>query len=312
MTIEIIKPADRDAWLAARRKDVTASVAGCLLGIHPYMTAYGLWAEKTGQIEPDTEETPALRRGRLLEPVVAAMLREERPDWWVSYAADNTYYRDPTARLGATPDSFARRPDIDGQGIVQFKTVSEHAFRDNWLDPDTRDVVLPLWIAVQAIVEADLTEAHWATVAAMVVGRGIDLHIIDVPVHAGIRRRVRGAVAEFWALVDAGGRPDVDWKRDGATVLDVYRDSEAAVADLTSDADIDTLVARYLSATEMRSTADKEANLLKPQIIDALGNAEAGETARFQITAKTQIRKAYQVKESSSRPLRIKQKETAA
>jgi predicted phage-related endonuclease len=45
MTIQIIRPADRQAWLAARSKDVTASVAAAVLGAHPYTTPYALGRE---------------------------------------------------------------------------------------------------------------------------------------------------------------------------------------------------------------------------------------------------------------------------
>ena len=60
--IDIIRPADREAWLKARRSDVTASVAGALLGAHPYASAYSIWAEKTGRIE-QADETSAMKRG---------------------------------------------------------------------------------------------------------------------------------------------------------------------------------------------------------------------------------------------------------
>jgi hypothetical protein len=307
--VAVVTPVDRAAWLAGRKQDVTASVAGCLLGVHPYTTAYGLWAEKTGKASGEDEDTPAKRRGRLLEPVIFAMLQEERPDWTVHYPLGNRYYRDVAARIGATPDAFAERPDIEGRGVVQGKTVSDHVFREQWLDPDTREVVLPLWIAVQAIVEADLTDATWATVALMVVGRGIDMHVIDVPLHAGIRNKVRAKVAEFWAMVASGTHPEIDWMRDGSTVVDIYRDSEADRVNLTGDAELDALVKRYVEMKAAASEAGKLAEEMKPRIILALGNHEGGLTDSWEVTAKTQHRKAYEVKESSSRPLRIKPRE---
>ncbi|HMM73246.1 MAG TPA: YqaJ viral recombinase family protein, partial [Rhodocyclaceae bacterium] len=246
-TIEIVHPEDRDAWLAVRRKDVTASVAGCLLGVHPYTTAYQLWADKTGRIEPQAE-TSAMRRGTEFEPVAIELLRYARQAWNVEYPLGNSYFRDPQARLGATPDAFVTRPDRAGRGICQAKTVSRRAFLENWLDPDTGDVVLPLWIAVQAIVEADLTESSHACVLAIETPFELDdlvegllaaerivdvrrtlhdiafawlaqgklgVHVIDVPVHPGVRARVREKVAEFWSVVDAGEHPLVDWDRDG-------------------------------------------------------------------------------------------------
>ena len=48
--IEQLAIESREQWLAMRRQDITASTAGALLGLHPYVTAYSLWAEKTGLV----------------------------------------------------------------------------------------------------------------------------------------------------------------------------------------------------------------------------------------------------------------------
>lgn len=309
MTIEIIRPDDRTAWLAARRKDVTASVIGALVGVHPYTTPYGLWAEKTGLIPADDSDSPQLRRGRLLEPVAIELLREERPDWTVDYRPDNTYWRDSEARIGATPDAFATREDIFGTGCVQIKTASDHAFRENWRDPETEEIQLPLWIAAQVLIEAHLTGCTWASVVLMVVGRGIEIHVIDVPLHAGVIRRLRAAVAEFWRMVDAGERPAPDWLRDGATVLDVHRDSVPDRKDLTRIEGLDQIVGRYVDSREAWRVAGETADHLKPQIIMALGPAELGFTDNWEISTRTTIRAGEFGQALKSRTVRIRPRE---
>lgn len=311
MSVTIIQPRDRAHWLELRKTDVTASVAGALWGVHPYTSAYKLWAEKTGRLSDDEIDNKAMRRGRLLERVVADMLREEKPDWVIEYPLGNQYYQDSAARIGATPDSFATRPDRQGMGTVQFKTVSDYAWKQ-WLDPDTRDVVVPMWIILQAVVEAHLTQAVWASVAAIVVGRGIDLHVIDIPLDEVSERLMKQLreekVPEFWAQCESGEHPDIDWKQDGKTVLDVYRDSDEAQVDFSGDKEIDAMVSEYVDFKTAANEAGKEADKLKPQIFDRLGNAAAGLTDSWLLTAKTQHRKAYEVKASQSRPLRIKER----
>jgi len=310
--VEIIRPADRAAWLAARRQDVTASVAAGMLGIHPYTTAFALWAEKTGKLSPDDDEdNEALQRGRYLEPVGVAMLRDKFPEWTVTYAADNAYYRDPEARIGATPDAFAERPDKFGTGIVQIKSASEAAFRDHWLDPDTHEVIPPDWISVQAITEAKLTGSVWACVAVVVVTwRGnLKLYVVDIPLHDRLWNRLTSAIADFWQVADSGQHPDPDWMKDGRYVLDVFRTSIADRKDLTGDVDLDILIGRYREAKDRAAEFSKTAEILKPQIVYALGNSEAGETARWDFTARTQNRDSYTVKASSTRVLRVKAKQ---
>lgn len=308
MTVQVLYPSDREQWLQFRQQDVTASVAAAVLGAHPYTTPYGLWAEKTGRVSADVEETEAMERGNLLEPVAVAMVNKREPDWRVFYANDRAYYRDPDLRIGATPDAFVEIPGRPGRGNLQIKTASEAAFQDYWQDPDTGDIVPPTWIAVQAITEAKLTSCDYAMVAVVVVTwRGnLRLHLVDIPMHERLWTRLKTAVAEFWAMVDSGGEPDIDWKRDGAAVLEVYSNSFLDRRDLSTDRDLDVLVGKYKSLKEAEAQAKRQADVLKPQIIYALGNSEAGFTAGWDITARTQDRAAYEVKASSMRPLRIK------
>lgn len=308
---EILRPATREEWLEMRKRDVTASQAAALLGQHPYTTAYQLWADKSGRASEDDDENGAMKRGRLLEPVAVELLKEEKPDWIVQYPLGNTYYRDPAIRIGATPDAIVTLPDQAGFGIVQCKTTSDWSWRNNWIDEDTHEVVIPIWIAIQAIVEADLTGADWAAVAVLTVGHGIDLNVIDIPLHHGVRQKLYKAVGEFWRIVDAGGHPPVDWMRDARAVLDVYRDTNGTMADLSDVEGFDDLVADYRAAKDEEKSAKERADSLRPQIIAALGNADGGETLHWHVSAKTQQRKAYEVKASSSRVLRVKQKQEA-
>lgn len=305
MPADLILPGHRADWLELRKNFVTASVAGSLLHCHPYTTAYQLWALKTGRLEESSEENEAMRRGRLLEPVAVQMLREERPSWTIDYRADNAFYVERGLRLGATPDAFAYRPDMDGQGIVQFKTSSEEAYRDGWLDPETKEVEVPLWIAVQAIVEARLTGASWAAVAVLVVGRGIQMQVVDIPLHAQVWDALLIGVAEFWRVTDAGEHPPIDWDRDGSAVLDVNRWSEPKRIDLSTDPDFEAFATALDETREKRRVLQKREELCRAQILYAMGSAEIANTGRFEVIAPTQVRADGAVQ----RQIRIKLKD---
>lgn len=289
MKVHIIKPADRLEWHGARRQFITASVAGALLQCHPYTTSYQLWAEKTDRIERDDAENDAMRRGRLLEPAAAQMLREERPDWVIDYRNDQAFYCSDALRIGATPDAFAMRPDILGDGIVQFKTSSEEAFRSSWVDPETGDIEIPLWIAVQAIVEAKMTDAKWAAVAVMVVGRGIQMEVVDIPLHEGIWSKLIGAVREFWAVVDNGGHPPIDWERDGSTIIDVNRLSAPKTVDLSEHEFFDSYAMKLEGTRVRRRENERLEELCRAQILHIMHDAEVAETKHFTVRAPTTI-----------------------
>lgn len=306
--IETIDITDREQWLAMRRRDVTASVAACLFGpdVHEYQTAFGLYMLKTGALSEDPEETAPMQRGRLLEPVAVSLLREKHPDWLVTQP--NVYLRDPEARLGATPDAYATLPDHQ-TGVVQIKSVEPSIFRKKWRDPDTGETRPPLWIAVQAIVEAHLARADFAMVAALVVGHGLDLHEVPVPIHPGIVERTRAEVARFWAMVAEGTPPDPEYGKDAQTIARLFDQDDGTEIDLSNDNRLPEIVIRRAELKAVEKTGEeaaKERKALDAEIIAKLGNASRG---RLQdgtiITAKTVRRAGYEVKPSAYRVVRI-------
>ena len=295
---------DRAAWLALREKDVTASVAGALLGVHEYETAYGLWAAKSGLIPQEEGESGPMRRGRLLEPVAVALLTEERPTWTVTPGA--RYYRDPEARIGGTPDCFAVDPEREGFGVVQIKSVESSIFRRKWKQEDGT-VEPPLWICVQAIVEAYLTGATWACVTPLVVGFGLDLPVIEIPLTPGIMDRLKEVVAEFWRRVEARDPPDVDYARDGALLAQLYGADDGSTVDLSGWNAGPVLAEEDARlAAEIKERTDRR-KAIKAEIIDRMGAAAVAMIdGEVFATARTVNRKPYAVAASSYRNIRIK------
>lgn len=307
MTVLRLPAGDRATWLALRQQDVTASSAGALLGVHDYLTPYELWALKTGRWQEDPEETAPMQRGRLLEPVAVQLLQEKRPTWRITHntGGAQVYLRDPDARLGATPDVFAVDPEREGTGVVQVKSVEPGVFRRKWRDPDTGDVAPPLWIAVQAIVEAHLAGASWAAVAALTVGFGADLEIVPVPIHAGVLDAVRAKVADFWAMVDEGREPAPDYARDGELIARLYADEKPDELDLTLDNRMPELVSEHAALKRQIKDATEKVSAIDAEVKQKLGNhAVALIAGGKRITWKTQSRRGYTVAPSSARVLR--------
>lgn len=304
----------RDQWMALRRPLVTASVAAALFGdCHPYQTAYGLWAAKSGLAPEDKTETPAMKRGRMLEPVILEMLREEFPDWQI--VSCRKFYHDQAARIGATPDFLAIRPDISGLGLIQAKSVGKFAFKKGWQGADG-DIEIPLWVAVQASIEAGLTGATWACATAMALGDGgLDLHVEDIPLRHGIMPKFRELAAEFWGRI-ADERPyPPDFGRDAALIAKVFGDDGEPEVSLAGNPRMVELVAKRekLKATEKAGAeAATERKAIDSELVYALGNAARGRLADGRIVeAKVTKRGAYEVKASQFRTIRIKQGEAA-
>lgn len=315
--VETRPVADRAEWLRWRAQDVTASAAGALLGIHEYVTPYALWHEKRGTGQPTESDAPTitadeialspLARGTRLEPLAVEMIQALRPEWIVEPARH--YFRAPAARLGATPDVLAIDPERDGLGIVQIKTVGEWAAQ-KWRDADTGDMIPPLWIAVQAIIEADLTGASWAAVAALRTGGALSLRLIDIPLHARTMARVRAEVAEFWRRVEADEAYPPDYHRDGAIIARLFAEDDGSEIDLSDDARVAEIVAARaaLKARESDgSAAEKARKPLDAELIHKLGNASRGRLRDGSIIeAPTRQRGEFVQRATSWRALTIK------
>jgi hypothetical protein len=302
--IERIAIESREQWLACRSQDVTASIAGALLGVHPYSTAYGLYLLKKGLIHEDPEETGPMRRGRLLEPVAVQMLREDRPDWTIEEYPIGYYYRDPVARIGATPDVFATN-EHGKPGIVQLKSVEPSIFRGEW-KTETGLVEPPLWIVVQAILECYLTGREWAAVAPLVVGFGLELPIIDIPIHAGIFQRIKIEVDQFWQRIAEGWAYEPDYARDGSLIAQLYPQDNGLEIDLSGDNALPEYVDLLETARANKKAAETDEKTAKAAISERMGEAAIARIADGRrVSNKSQSRAGYFVNETSYRVLRV-------
>jgi predicted phage-related endonuclease len=279
MTVEVITPRDRAAWMRARGQDVTASTVGALFNAHEYMTQYELWALKTGRLPTSVEDSPAMRRGRLLEPVAVQLIRQDMPHWTVTYnAGANTYYRDPDARLGATPDVIVDTPER-GRGVVQIKSVEQSAYRRKWLDADGEPEV-PLWIALQATLEAHLVGAQFAMVAPLVIGHGIDMPLIEVPLVPGVIDAIRDRTAAFWQMIAEDREPVPDYARDARLLDRLYPwHDDGEEVDLTGDNRIPELLAARQEATEAKRAAEARIAAVDAEVKSKMGVATVAHIA---------------------------------
>jgi hypothetical protein len=311
MPIERREITDRTTWLEWRKEDLTASTAAALFGddLHPHVSAYQLWAQKSGLVtKPSLIDPKLARRGDVIEKISPQIIGEERPEWGVYHNLN--YYRDPEARIGATPDLMALRPDIEGTGVIQVKSVGQQAFRQ-WQDRDTGETALPMWIAIQVSIEAAMAEANWAAVTAITIGdSGLDVEIIDVPLMPALMDKFRLLAQDFWRRVAEKDPYDIDWGKDAATVLDIYRDDNGGVTDLAANERIGPLLDMREGLKRIEDDGNAATKARKPvdaEIISILGNYAKGRLLDGRLVeAKTVRRKAYNVEATSYRAVKVK------
>jgi hypothetical protein len=316
--IETLTPSSREEWLVLRKETIGASEAAALVGAHPWLTPYELWARKSGLV-PEAEETPAMRRGRHLEAVAVDFLREERPDWIIKANSipGGTFYRDLDAGLSCTPDALINNSAVTtsawqpNYGVCQIKSVEPHVFNRAWWI-DSAGPQAPLYVAIQAIQEATLTGASWACVGALVIGHGIDLHLIEIDLHAGIMTRIRNEAKEFWRRVRENDPYPPDYARDSNIIKDIYDDDDGDEIDLSGNERALKLVAAREGLKRIEAAggdAVKERRVIDAELVHLLGNAARGSLGDGRIIeARTICKKGFVVEPTTFRSVKIKQR----
>ena len=192
-----------------------------------------------------------------------------------------------------------------GPGVVQFKSVEQGVFRRKWHNADG-EIEPPLWIVVQALVEAHLSGRRWAAVAPLVIGFGIDLPVIEVPIHAGLIARIRAEVVAFWAMIERGDAPSPDYGRDGEVIARMFERDEGTEVDLRADNHLPALCAERDALRGQIKAAAARTDEIDAEIKEKLGpHASAVLADGRRITWKTQHRRGGFTAPSTSRVLRV-------
>jgi predicted phage-related endonuclease len=315
MTIEPYAITDRATWLAMRTHDLTASDLGAAAGADPYRPRLRVWLEKAGKIAPEAE-TPIMRRGRWLEHAAIAAFREQFPLLEIRYPA-GVYLRDTEVRLGGTPDALAEDPEDPGRLVnIQLKVVARPVY-DGWpeaiVDGETVKV-LPLNYHLQTLAEGYLLNARRSILAALVIDTyGAMLEPIEVPRYPAAEDRIRQLAVDFWQSVRDGRQPVPDYGSDADTIAAMYPHAEAGtVLDLSADNRLRELLPKRAAYIVERDLLQDQIDRIEGEVKAKLGQFEVGLLPGWRITWKDQQRKGYTVQPSSSRPLRITQKELVA
>lgn len=276
MPIESFRTSNEAEWHALRARDVTASqIAALWIDGHEYTDKWELFHTKRGSIVPRQIDPRLARRGLTFERAAVDWLREDYPSWRVHYEPGvYTYFRDPVARIGGTPDVVVDHPER-GRGVVQIKTVGREKFRSKWLDEDGA-ISPPLWIKMQAEAERYLVGGVWAGVAALVVDDrfNVDLPLYDVPETPGLIETMKKRAAEFWADVAADREPDPEFWRGGGRIEAVYPTADPDnELDLTADERAQALLRTRAIYVRDRREADAEIEAIDAEIKHRMGTA---------------------------------------
>lgn len=135
----ILIPKTHEEWLQARKYGLGASDAGSIIGVNPWKTNVQLWAEKTGQREPeDIPQKPAVKYGHDAEQHIRALFALDHPELEVSYISPYKIIRSDEHRfIFCTPDGELWDPETRRHGGLEIKTTEIQNAR-MWAEWDGR------------------------------------------------------------------------------------------------------------------------------------------------------------------------------
>jgi putative phage-type endonuclease len=293
MPLELDPVVHPDAWLEARRKGIGSSDAAVVLGLSPYRTPLALWAEKRG-LAPPQPETPAMRRGKLLEAHILDEAQEllgcELPS-----GARQVFlqHRDRPWQI-ATLDGLT----VDGL-VVEAKTVGWRSARF-WGEPGTDEIPEPYLVQVQH----QLAVAGRDEAAVVALIGGSDLHVYRIRRDDRLIDRMTAIEAAFWACVLDAVEPPVTDAADAEVLAYLHPPTDAAVELWGAVA---AIADRYEECGRAAREAGQARDLARAELLAAMGDASRGTLPDGRTVSRKLVRReAYTVKASEYTTLTVK------
>jgi putative phage-type endonuclease len=294
MAIELVTQLKASLEAHDRSQYIGGSDMAAIIGCSPWKTPYRLWLEKVGQyIEPiDAEREKLFRRGKLLEPVVLEMARQE---YGLEITANNKRYYDSELPFLSCEIDFEWQ-DVDGIQNADVKTVHPRVAYQ-WGEQGTDDI--PVYYTVQFLFGQMITERE-RTLCTALVGAD-DLRVYRTERDEDAITYLRGKAIDFWDMVQTRTPPPVTSIED--CNLAWPQDSGKAIQ---ATAEIEEMIARHKMIKKSLAGDEAKCNLLELDIFKFMADSTeiVDGAGRKLATRKLQQRAAYTVQPTSFRVFR--------
>jgi putative phage-type endonuclease len=189
----IPKPADRQQWLAERRKGIGGSDSAAAVGLSKWTTRLELFLDKRGELEK--HETPQMRWGTALEQPI----RQE--------------YCNQTGAEVLIPDAIYQHPDhkfalvnLDGIVINRERIFEAKTARsgEGWGEPGTDEV--PAEYLLQAQHGMAITGLPATDIAVLIAGSDFRIYVVEAD--RSLQSMLLEREAEFWDMVEQNTPPE--------------------------------------------------------------------------------------------------------
>lgn len=272
--------------LERRRHYITATDVAQIAGRSPWGNAADVYRSKVNGIMATTNA--AMQAGTLLEPAVLAWAHGElggiiAGDWRVHENGINAASLDSMTLDGEPVE--AKTSGIVGPG-------SPH----QWGEPGTDEI--PEYYLLQVEAQLLVTGAKRAWVPALLGGRGFVMY--QVVANERLMDEIQRMSEQFWNAHVVAKSPPEGVKPALETLKHLRREPKSVV-DIPTD-----LVLAYQQAKAAEKAAVEKSESAMCELLNVLGNAEAGKWSGGLVTYYETSRKAYEVAANTYRQIRIK------
>ena len=271
---------NKEEWLSIRKGYIGGSDAGAVVGLNPYKSAYGLWAEKTGKI-PEFEGNTITRVGSFLEEFVADLFTEETG---IKVRRKNRILvNDEYPWACADVDRLI----VGEKALLEIKTtnspVAMKKFRKGEY-PEQWYCQMTHYLAVTGLEKAYL--------AVLIECR--DFKIFELERDEDEIAALMNAEKEFWNLVKTDTPPTADGTASTSeTLVALYPESNGETVDLFG---YENDLAQYISLTAQIKALEAHKDEMANKVKAFLGEAGKGENERYRVSWTTSERKSLDTK----------------
>lgn len=265
-----------EEWLALRHKYIGGSDAAAVVGLNSYMSAYSLWAEKTGRL-PGFEGNLATEVGTYLEDFVAQKFAEVTGK--KVRKSNQSWFNDQYPWAIANID----REIVGEDAGLEIKTTSELNIKR------FKGGEFPANYYVQCMHYMAVTGKQTWYLAVLIGNREFKWFAIDRD-EAEINA-LMDAERTFKMYVDSDTPPIADGASSTAdTLFTMYPNSIDTTIGIGSfEKDLDN----YFRLKAQADDLDKQINGIANRIKAHLGECERGEGEKYKVSWKTQSRTTF-------------------
>ncbi|TCJ01342.1 YqaJ viral recombinase family protein [Cytobacillus praedii] len=266
----------RYEWLQERAKGIGGSDAGVILGLNKYRTAFELWLEKTGQVDPIEIDNEAIYWGNEMENVVA---KEFEKRTGKKVRKTNFMYSHPKHEfIKANVDRLI----VGESAVLECKTASAYLAKE-WEGEE-----IPATYLVQIQHYLGVTGKEKGYIAVLIGGNRFVWK--EVERDEELIEMIFDAEFHFWKYhVQQGHAPELD----GSSAAEQYLKEKYAQAEKDKEivlpGNYKDMIIQYEKIKDDEKLIKTAKTEIENKLKSELKDAEAGITDVYMVSWKNQI-----------------------